>query len=186
MIHSVHCVLCDVWYTNLPHPPLTVQDMLREVCEALLHVCSSSEFQEAAVGDAFFKEGIPLTKAIQVITKHSLMSPHDIAQVSTYTSTDCAARHVMSSRLTPPPSHAPPPSPQLTAFKNHVSTMALDSAALDALLGDAPEEFLDPLLLTLMEDPGMHVLHVARAVCSLCTLYQILTIPRPRSSRQSC
>jgi len=97
------------------------KDMLREVCEALLHVCSSPEFQEASVGDAFFKMGTPLSKAISVITKHSLMAPSDIAK--------------------------------LTVFKNQVADMALDAADLDKLLSDAPEEYLDPLLLTLMEDP---------------------------------
>ena len=97
------------------------KDMLREVCESLLHVCSSTSFQEAAVNDAFFKEGKPLSKAIAVITKHGLMSPTDIAQLS--------------------------------AFNRQVSALALDAADLDKLLEDAPEKYLDPLLLTLMEDP---------------------------------
>ena len=55
--------------------------MLREVCESLLHVCPSKEFQDAAVNDAFFKNAAPLTKAIKVVTKHNLMTPSDVAKL---------------------------------------------------------------------------------------------------------
>ena len=60
------------------------KEMLQEVCQALSHVCTSEEFQQAAVTDAFFEKGVPLTKAIVVIRKHFLLKPADIQKIETF------------------------------------------------------------------------------------------------------
>ena len=50
------------------------KDMLREVCEIMLHVCSYQEFVEAVVSNGYYLNGVPLEDVITIVSKHGLVS----------------------------------------------------------------------------------------------------------------
>lgn len=60
---------------NMEEYNFSPKDMLREICETILHVCTFDAFCEAVVKDGFFNAGVPLDNAIKIVSKHSLITP---------------------------------------------------------------------------------------------------------------
>ena len=114
------------------------KDMLREVCEIMLHVCSYPEFVEAVVSNGYYLNGVPLEDAITIVSKHSLVSQQN--------------------------------KEALVAFRQSTRLLETKARELDKLLEEAPPDFLDPLLATLMEDPVL--LQTSNTVVDKATISQ--------------
>ena len=97
------------------------KDMLREVCEIILHVCIYPEFVEAVVKDGYYMNGAPLDAAISIVSKHGLVAPQN--------------------------------KDTLIAFRQRARLLEVSARELDKLMEEAPADYLDPLLATIMEDP---------------------------------
>ena len=97
------------------------KDLLRDVCESLIHFSDDAILHEVVAKDGFYEDGAPLRKAIATVSKASILSLENIEK--------------------------------LKELEKNISNMKGQVQNLDALTEEAPFEFLDPLLMSIMIDP---------------------------------
>lgn len=122
------------------------KEMLEDVCIALVQFADYSSFHETVAQDGFYENGVPLRKAISTVTK--LLNSHSIGVITT--------EQVDT----------------LKSLEEAVAVCKASCADLDALTAEAPEEFLDPLMMTLMVDPVL--LPSSRTIVDRSTIAQHL------------
>lgn len=114
--------------------------MLAEVCSAMIHFSGYQEFWNAVGRDAFFDDGIPLSKAAVTVKKFGIIQPNDV---------ECLIQIIA-----------------------HAKNAKISFQNLEDLADSAPQEFLDPIMSTIMRDPVL--LPTSDNIVDRATIYQHL------------
>lgn len=97
--------------------------MLKEILSAILHFAEYPSFWKAIASDGYYGDGKQFKKAVETFKKLRLIEPGSIDDILLFN------------------------------LVNEVDKEYHFSKRVEALVEDAPEEFLDPILCTLMRDP---------------------------------
>jgi ubiquitin conjugation factor E4 B len=113
------------------------REMLREIVETMLHFAEYPSFVEAVAVNGYYDESV-FAKCAHIVKRLQLLDGSGSGDGSAEAGSDDATANG---------------SARFEAFVKEVAVAAQRAARFEESLGDIPDEFLDPLVYTLMTDP---------------------------------